>query len=423
MDTAWTTGNQLRLLENGDEYFPRLIAAIGAARRSVLLETFILFEDDVGAALADALVAAARRGVEVGLTVDGFGTADLSPDYMTRLMEAGIAVRLFSPGRRILGQRTNLFRRLHRKLVAIDGELAFVGGINLSVEHLVADSPTAKQDYAVEVRGPAARVIDTFMREAVDANATRHPRNARKPRGNPLPAPDVDGSVPGAVMFVTRDNQTHRNDIERHYLKAIRAARREIIIANAYFLPGYRLLQAICGAAQRGVDVCVVLQGRPDMLWVKRTVDILYAHLADSGVRIFEYCERPNHSKVAVIDDDWATVGSSNLDPLSLSLNLEANLVIRDAAFVASLKQNLRDLMSRRCTEVVGGQSAHGAWWHGIAAPVIFHFLRKFPAWAGWLPAHTPRIVSPQVAPGGNPPERPLAVHSAPVRRARQDSP
>lgn len=411
MDHGWTTGNRLRLLENGEEYFPRLIAALNAARGSVLLETFILAEDDVGRQLAEALAAAARRGVQVALTVDGFGTAELSADYMASLARAGVAVRMFSPGHRLLGRRANLFRRLHRKLVAIDGSIAFVGGINLSVDHLVQASPIAKQDYAVEVQGPAAQVIHTFMLEAIGAG-TKRPQAMRwrRPavRDNAVP----DAGLPGAALLVTRDNQAHRNDIERHYLMAIRAARREIVIANAYFLPGYRLLQAICAAAQRGVDVQLILQGRPDMLWVKRTVDMLYAHLRESGVRIFEYCERPNHSKVAVVDDDWATVGSSNLDPLSLSLNLEANLVIRDVGFVATLKDNLRNLMSRSCTEISAVEGRPGAWWHGIATPVIFHFLRKFPAWAGWLPAHTPRLVSPEMPAAADAPSTDLAVHN-----------
>ncbi|MCA3188005.1 MAG: cardiolipin synthase ClsB, partial [Cupriavidus sp.] len=276
----------------------------------------------------------------------------------------------------------------------------FVGGINLSVQHLVKVSPIAKQDYAVEVEGPAARVIHTFMLEACGAQPARHAHAQGRQAMQPHP---TQPALPGTVLFVTRDNQAHRNDIEQQYLAAIRTARRQILIANAYFLPGYRLLQAICNAAQRGVDVRLVLQGRPDMLWVKRTVDMLYAHLQESGVRIFEYCERPNHSKVAVVDDDWATVGSSNLDPLSLSLNLEANLVIRDTAFVASLRDNLGNLMSQRCTEVLAQAPARGAWWHGIATPLIFHFLRKFPAWAGWLPAHTPKIVSPVAVPGSPP--------------------
>ncbi|CAG2139475.1 cardiolipin synthase ClsB [Cupriavidus numazuensis] len=411
MDHGWTTGNRLRLLENGEEYFPRLIAALNAARSSVLLETFILAEDEVGRQLAEALAAAARRGVQVALTVDGFGTAELSADYMASLAQAGVAVRMFSPGHRLLGRRANLFRRLHRKLVAIDASIAFVGGINLSVDHLVQASPIAKQDYAVEVQGPAAQVIHTFMLEAIGAG-TKRPQAMRWRRPAARESTVPDAGLPGAALLVTRDNQAHRNDIERHYLMAIRAARREIVIANAYFLPGYRLLQAICAAAQRGVDVQLILQGRPDMLWVKRTVDMLYAHLRESGVRIFEYCERPNHSKVAVVDDDWATVGSSNLDPLSLSLNLEANLVIRDVGFVATLKDNLRNLMSRSCTEVSAVEGGPGAWWHGIATPVIFHFLRKFPAWAGWLPAHTPRLVSPEMPAAADAPSTDMAVHN-----------
>lgn len=417
MDNAWTTGNRFRLLENGEEYFPRLIAAIGDARNSVLLETFILYEDDVGSQLAEALIAAARRGVRVALTVDGFGSAYLSAGYMARLAEAGVAVRMFSPGHRLLGQRTNLFRRLHRKLVAVDASIAFVGGINLCVDHLVQASPIAKQDYAVEVQGPAAQVIHAFMLEAIGAGVTRPHPLSRWRRPAPPGRGTVDVASPGAALLVTRDNQAHRNDIERHYLMAIRAARREIVISNAYFLPGYRLLQAICHAARRGVDVRLILQGRPDMLWVKRTVDMLYAHLRESGVRIFEYGERPNHSKVAVMDDDWATVGSSNLDPLSLSLNLEANLVIRDTRFVATLKDNLHKLMSSSCTEVSAVDDNHGAWWHGIASPVIFHFLRKFPAWAGWLPAHTPRLVSPEV-PRAADPSADLAV-----RNVQRDGP
>ncbi|QYY28346.1 MULTISPECIES: cardiolipin synthase ClsB [Cupriavidus] len=411
MDHGWTTGNRFRLLENGEEYFPRLIAALNAAHTSVLLETFILAEDDVGCRLAEALAAAARRGVQVALTVDGFGSADLSADYMVRLTQAGVAVRMFSPGRRLLGKRANLFRRLHRKLVAIDASVAFVGGINLCVDHLVQASPIAKQDYAVEVQGPAAEAIHRFMLEAIGAGA-KWPQAMRWRRPAARGNAAFDADLPGAALLVTRDNRAHRSDIERHYLMAIRAARREIVIANAYFLPGYRLLQAICAAAQRGVDVRLILQGRPDMVWVKRTVDMLYAHLRESGVRIFEYCERPNHSKVAVVDDDWATVGSSNLDPLSLSLNLEANLVIRDGAFVATLKDTLRDLMVRSCTEISAVERGQGAWWHGIATPLIFHFLRKFPAWAGWLPAHTPRLVSPEIPAAGVAPPADMAVHN-----------
>lgn len=393
MGPTWTTGNQFRLLENGEEYFPRVLAAIEGAQQSVLLETFILFDDEVGQPLRDALIAAARRGISVALTVDGFGSADLSPAFLGGLVEAGVVVHLFSPRRRLVGMRTNLFRRLHRKLVAVDASVAFVGGINVSVQHLIDSGPLAKQDYAVEVQGPAAREIHEFLLDAIHASSPGPKAPPRRPvrRVSEAGAP----AGPGTALLVTRDNDRHRRDIERQYLLAIRGAERELIIANAYFLPGYRLLQAICDAARRGVDVQLIVQGNPDMMWVKRTVDMLYAHLREAGVRIFEYCERPLHGKVAVVDDDWATVGSSNLDPLSLFLNLEANLIIRDADFAAALKQNLRTRMESSCQEVPATPDRIRPRWQGLATALVFHALRRFPAWAGWLPAHTPKLLTP----------------------------
>lgn len=408
MRQHWTTGNRLTLLENGEDYFPRLIAAVEGARESVLLETFIIFEDSVGESLSHALVAAARRGVRVVMTVDGFGSADLSQPFVARLVEAGVTLNMFAPRRRLVGMRTNLFRRLHRKLVAIDGSTAFIGGINLSDQHLIATGPLAKQDYAVEVQGPIAQEIHAFMEAAAQ---TPHGRQRRDRRPPPLPREALPFGN-GAALLVTRDNDQHPRDIERHYLMAIRAARHKVVIANAYFLPGYQLLRAICNASRRGVDVRLIVQGRPDMLWVKRAVDMLYAHLREAGVRIFEYCERPLHGKVALVDDDWATVGSSNLDPLSLSLNLEANLIIRDPAFVSTLDARLGKLMADCCTEVSDPADTEQGTWQALRTAVIFHCLRKFPSWAGWLPAHTPRLVvstvetapdwqqRPQVSPG-----------------------
>ncbi len=377
-----TSGNRIRLLENGDEYFPRVFAAIAAARTSVLLETFILFDDRVGVALREALIAAAKRGVHVAITVDGYGSPDLPPEFVAGMVAAGVRFHIFAPRRRLLGVRTNLFRRLHRKLVAIDGRIAFIGGINFSAQHLTDHGPQAKQDYAVEVEGPVAHEVHRFLAQTLPPGDVEVPA---------VPPPPPAGTM--AAWLVTRDNDAHPTDIEWEYLQAIRAARHQVVIANAYFLPGYRVLHAICEAAQRGVDVRLILQGNPDMLWVKRMADMLYAHLQDAGVRIFEYCERPLHGKVAVIDRDWSTVGSSNLDPLSLSLNLEANLVIRDAGFARGLRENLDTLMANACREIPPNRQTRRAPLQLAATTLMFHFLRRFPAWAGWLPAHTPKLV------------------------------
>ncbi|TWG84102.1 cardiolipin synthase [Cupriavidus gilardii J11] len=395
MSPTRSTGNRIRLLENGEAYFPRVNAAIASARHSVLLETFILFDDAVGRALQETVVDAARRGVFVAMTVDGYGSSDLPRGFVARMVEAGVRLHVFAPRRRLLGMRTNLFRRLHRKLVAVDGRIAFVGGINFSAQHLSDYGPAAKQDYAVEVEGPLAYEIHRFLVDAMPLDSDV----AASCRLPPEAVPALRAPAGATAWLVTRDNDAHRTDIEWEYLLAIRGARRQVVIANAYFLPGFRVLHAICEAARRGVDVRLILQGNPDMPWVKRMADMLYAHLHDAGVRIFEYCERPLHGKVALVDDDWATVGSSNLDPLSLSLNLEANLVIRDAAFTNELRANLDRLMARACREIPPGQQAPRAPLQMAATTLMFHFLRRFPAWAGWLPAHSPKVVPAPLGP------------------------
>src|SRR5690606_25239045 len=160
MPVKWTEGNAFELLENGEEFFPAVFEAIAQARHSVVIETFIIFDDEVGQGLQKAVIEAAGRGVQVDVTVDGYGTADLPPEYIASLTEAGVRLHVFDPQPRRFGFRTNLFRRLHRKIVLVDSELAFVGGINYAADHLIKTGPQAKQDYAVKIRGPVVADIE-----------------------------------------------------------------------------------------------------------------------------------------------------------------------------------------------------------------------------------------------------------------------
>jgi cardiolipin synthase len=169
-------------------------------------------------------------------------------------------------------------------------------------------------------------------------------------------------------------------------------ALREVLIANAYFFPGYGFLRELRHAARRGVKVSLIFQGQPDMQVALAAARTLYAYLIDAGVHIHEYCERPFHGKVALVDDGWATVGSSNLDPLSLSLNLEANVFIRDPGFVAELRSHMYNLIEHHCQTVEPATVPRSRFWEGTTRPLVFHCLRRFPDWAGWLPAHTPKM-------------------------------
>ena len=387
----WVGGNRIALLENGEEFFPRVFDAIRGAQREVIIETFILFEDKVGLALHAAMRSAAQRGVKIDLLVDGFGSPDLSREFIAQLSAVGVRVRVFDPGQPVLGKRLNVFRRMHRKIVVVDGELAFVGGINYSADHLLDYGPKAKQDYAVELRGPVVAQIHQFVLRAI-ALGDKGPRWFRRRLKQ---APPVDRESVGDVeaVLITRDNRRHTSDIEREYLAAIRAARKRIVIANAYFFPGYRLIKELRRAARRGVDVRLILQGEPDMPIVKTAATMLYHHLLHAGVRIYEYCDRPLHAKVALMDDEWTTVGSSNLDPLSLSLNLEANVFARGRAFNQLLWERMDKLMRESCQQI-GEADLESGWsgWRLVRSFFIFHFLRWYPSWLGWLPRQVPRL-------------------------------
>lgn len=398
MSGRWVPGNHFTLLENGESFFPRVFECIAAAEREVLLETFILFEDKVGKALQQALLTAARRGVKVDVTVDGYGSPDLSPAFILALTQAGARVHVFDPSPRLWGYRTNVFRRMHRKIVVVDGTRAFVGGINYSADHLADFGPNAKQDYAVEIEGPLVAGIRQFVLAQLQLGqepAGHRLQNFLRRRAAPPAVPDR-ATPPAAgnahAIFVTRDNREHRSDIERHYRIAIRGARRRVIIANAYFFPGYRLLRQLRKAARRGVDVRLILQGQPDMPIVKIAAGLLYHHLLSAGVKIYEYRDRPLHGKVALTDDEWSTVGSSNLDPLSLALNLEANVIIKDRAFNQHLGEHLEQLMQNSCQQILASDVAETGLWVRLRSFFVFHLIRHYPAWFGWLPAHAPRL-------------------------------
>ncbi len=390
MERRWTHGNQLDLLENGEEFFPSVFAAIAEAEHEIIIETFIWRDDGVGWQLQEALLAAARRGVSVDITVDGFGSANLATtphqEFVSDLAEAGVRLHVYGPLAPIMGLQTNLFRRLHRKLVVIDGRLAFIGGINYSDEHVRSFGAMSKQDFAVRARGPVVDDIHAFCRTAI--GESHRPRRRRSLRGllRKLPRGWSTPSSNAQVLFVTRDNHNQRTAIEAMYRMGLRSAVRDIVIMNAYFFPGWRFLRAMRQAVQRGVRVRLVLQGEPDKPYVKFAGATLYDGLLDIGVEIWEFMERPAHAKVAVMDDHWATVGSSNLDPFSLSLNLEANLFIRDADFARRLRDRLEALLASHARRVTRSEVArrHPVWhlWRWVG----YHLLRHFPKLAGLIP-------------------------------------
>ena len=395
--SGWTRDNRLQLLENGEVFFPRVFEAIRHAQAEVVLETFLWFEDDVGRQLMEALVDAAGRGVRVQVTVDGYGSPGFSSAFLERLTDAGVNVRSFDARPTIFRIRTNILCRLHRKIVVVDRQLAFVGGINFTEEHIRSFGAQSKQDYAVEVTGPVVGDIHEYCRFGNDVHAgswrkrwrywlRRFPRELKNPQ---------EGAQ---VLFAIRDNEEHPTDIETMYRVGIRNAKKSIVIVNAYFFPGWRFIRDLRRAAERGVDVLLVMQGKPDRPVSVGAASIIYNDLLSMGIRIVRYTERPLHAKVAVIDDLWSTVGSSNLDPLSLGLNLEANLFVLDREFNATLRENIESLVSRSCEEV----SAEGIPRKSLARRLLltfgYHATRRMATWWRYVPWHEQRVLPMEAA-------------------------
>lgn len=348
--SALLGGNVIALLENGADFFPALERSIDAAEREVFLETYIFEHDLSGRRIAAALMRAAGRGVAVRVLVDGFGGRGFVREVMPRLQAAGVLVQIYRPELRLFSLRRHRLRRLHRKLAVIDGGVAFVGGINIidDLEHDVPGRP--RFDYAVRVEGPLVGAVlhSTHRLWHLVAWAT-----LRRREPQPLLAPartEVAGAMRAA--FLIRDNLRHRRDIEEAYLAAIEGARDEVVIACAYFFPGRRFRQALLDAAARGVRVTLLLQGVSDHPMQSYATRALYPFFLERGIRLFEYHDSYLHAKVAVVDERWATVGSSNIDPFSLLLAREANVVVDDEHFARTLRRSLAQACVRGAREL-----------------------------------------------------------------------
>ncbi|MGE5320047.1 MAG: cardiolipin synthase ClsB [Hyphomicrobiaceae bacterium] len=338
------SGNQLRLLQSGTEFFPALLAAIDAARDEVHLETYIFNVDRSAGAVRDALVRAARRGVQVRLLIDGVGSREFPADWRDALEAAGASVLVYRPLVKNWRSNPHSLRRLHRKLAVIDARIAFLGGMNLIDDFEPARFDAPRLDFSVEVRGPLLVPIHQSVRHLWRLVVLTQLQGV-KGKVAIEPSWPTDGHVRAA--YVMRDNFAHRRDIERVYLAALARARDEIVIANAYFLPGRRFRKLLKKAAARGVAVRLLVQGHTDHPFFQAAARALYRDLLAAGVKIYEYQASELHAKVAVVDAHWATVGSSNIDPFSLLLAREANLVIDDAGFARDLRQRLQHALGQ----------------------------------------------------------------------------
>ena len=364
------TTAQITLLEGSRAFFPALIQAMDGARHEIHLETYIFDFHGAAADVAQALERAARRGVPTCVVVDGVGTPHVPLAWQQRLAQAGVQWQTFEPVAPLGLLVPSRWRRLHRKLCMVDGAVAFCGGINVLDDFFDHDETTAlrqpRLDFAVRLSGPLVADVRHTMRQLWWRNqALRDWRDSKLSAAvEALKEGGTDRQRPttGRSRLVLRDNLRHRTRIERHYLHALGRARNEVWIANAYFYPGARLRRALLAAAQRGVRITILVQGHYDHVVPYRAARHLYGPLLAAGVHIHEYHASFMHAKVAVIDAQWVTVGSSNLDPLSLLLAREANVVARDPELARVLKLRLAQALHEGAHQIQPAEHAHRGW-------------------------------------------------------------
>ena len=332
--------NQITLLQNGETYFPAIETALDRAIHEIYLESYIFQNDNTGRRIAEALRRAALRGIKTHVLIDGFGSNGLPKTMVESFEAAGVMVLRFRPNVSPWTLKRQRLRRLHRKIVVVDQQMAFVGGINIIDDMGMPGETSPRYDYAVSVEGPLVREIHDSARR-VWRRVARTRLRSWWGRGKDGQAPLNGPMGLMCAAFLVRDNVRHRRDIENAYLQAIGQAKFEIILANAYFFPGLNFRHALLDAARRGVRVVLLLQGKVEYRLLHYASHALYGSFLDAGMEIYEYHKSLMHTKVAVIDEHWATVGSSNLDPLSLLLALEANVVVMDEGFAGDLKRSL----------------------------------------------------------------------------------
>lgn len=316
------------MLDGGGEAYPRMLEAIARARRSVHLEVYAFAPSGIGARFVGALGRAASRGVAVKVLIDGWGSARSGNAVAAELRESGCAVRIHN---RLLALLVGRFGRNHRKILLVDDEVAFVGGINIGDEYVGDRERAGWADLALEIRGPQCASLGRAIR--------------REPRRR------VESSLRIVLCGLGGGWR-----LRRRYLAAFAGARTRIHVAHGYFLPDAGIVRSLLAAARRGVDVRLLLAGRTDIPFALAATRSLHRRLLDAGVSIHEWSGSVLHAKVATVDGRRLLLGSFNLDPMSLA-NLEALVEVDDGPVVAQAEGWIQDhfVRSRAMTSVEAG--------------------------------------------------------------------
>lgn len=328
---------KIELVHGGEDYFLRLQNIISKSQHEIHFQTYIFENDTTGSEIAKALKEAADRNVRVYVLLDGYGSAKLTNAFSEDLISKGIHIRFFSPWY----SKNNFYigRRLHHKVVVADGKTAIIGGINIANKYRGSSTEHPWLDYAVEIESTS--ISEPLLQLCRNIYLKKN-RSKRK-----VIQSDFYNDNETSVKILRNDWLKQRNEICNAYINALRKADKEVIIVGSYFLPGRRLSNALKKAAKRGVKVKIILSGVSDLPIVMRATQYLYSSLLKQGIELFEWKKSVLHGKLALVDNEWATIGSFNLNHLSSYGSIEMNVEVNSAEFSKKLFSHLMDIVEQ----------------------------------------------------------------------------
>jgi cardiolipin synthase A/B len=352
----YRSGHTIELLRSGESYFTACEKAIDEAKDYIHFQTYIVDDDETGRRFIESLCKASKRGVRVYFLLDAYGGGSFSKELTGLIEEAGVFFRMFSPAFITKGFHFSL--RLHHKVLLIDGNLTFIGGMNVANRYRGTPKLKAWLDFAILIRGPESAHVLFILKRIWNKTFLSRKERSRETVHNPL---IYEQNVRVKVL----QNNWYRNKIEilKSYRSALKHAHNRMIIMASYFLPGRNERKLLRNASRRGVDIKIVLSAESDAPVFKRATNFLYDFILRNNIKIYEYLPSNLHAKVATVDGIWSTIGSYNLNHLSDYGSVEMNADILDAQFAGEFEFLLQEIITKDCRQVIFEEYVHRRTW------------------------------------------------------------
>jgi cardiolipin synthase len=336
-DTTISTTKFIELVHSGEDYFTRLERIILESKSEIHIQTYIFDYDNVGKKMIDLLKEAARRNVKIYILLDGFGSFSFPKGILDKLSQNGINIRLFSP--LFSASSFYLGRRLHHKVVVSDSKTVLIGGINIADKYHGTPKTSAWLDYAVQIQDEK---MGTSLAKLCSDIYFKKKRVSRKKIASIV---NYNGEV--AVSVLQNDWLKRKNEIYKAYIKSIGEAQKEIVIVGSYFLPGRKLVATLKKASRNNVRIKLILSGISDLPMARRASCHFYSKLLLYNIELYEWKSSILHGKAAVVDNNWTTIGSFNLNNLSSFASIEMNVGINSAEFSNNYLLHLNQIMAQ----------------------------------------------------------------------------